>query len=323
MSRKSIQDAVIQWDGKPISKPGIYANVGMSAYHGQICVGPSLSSTQIRTGEKRSLKHAYKDWSGNPNRPEPEEKAHFSFGRFVHDMAAQDEASLAENFAIRPEEFDSYRTKAAKAWKAQQWAEGRSCLTPQDVEAAAGLISTLAQHPTVKAGILHGLVEHSIFWIDEETGIWCKARPDVIPVDSGLMIDLKTCRDASPEAARRSIGEYAYHIQGAMGMEGLETLGFPMEQFVLLFIETEDPWGINHKPLPQHDIEYGHRQLRRQLLKWREAFDTGVWPDYEDDEVEGGLPKWYRERLAWEAENGLLPTINPIERQPADEEGIG
>ena len=36
----------------------------------------------------------------------------------------------------------------------------------------------LAAHPIVQAGILYGEVEQSMLWKDEETGLWCRARPE-------------------------------------------------------------------------------------------------------------------------------------------------
>lgn len=319
---RDIQSIVRPWDGKIISEPGIVSGVPMGFYHSQCCIGPSVSSSQIRTVEKRSLKHAYKDWSGNPNREPPEDKPHFGFGRYVHDVAAEDHEALAKNFSIRPDKWDSWRTKDAKAWRAQEILDGRSVMTPEDVVAAQGLIAELQAHPTIRAGILQGLVEHSIFWIDADTGIWCKSRPDVIPVDSGMVVDLKTTTDASPAAVRRAIGEWSYHIQLGMVHEGLMSFGYLMEEFVLLFIEKEDPWGINHKPLPSHDIDYGRRQLRRTLDRWKVALDTGEWEGYQDDEVEGGLPDWYRKRLAWEAEHKLLPEVSNPLSTPTEEEGV-
>lgn len=315
MSR-DIKSAVRKWDGKVISEPGIYSGVPMEFYHSQCCVGPSVSSSNIRKSEDRSLKHAYREWSGNPNRKPEEDKPHFGFGRALHEIATGNREEFERSFAVRPPEFDSYRTKAAQAWRAEQALAGRSCLTPEDMEALTGMVAELRAHPNIQAGILTGLIEHSIFWQDEETGIWCKSRPDVIPADGGMVVDAKSTTDASRRGCEKAVTEFGYHIQLGMVDEGLKALGLPpAEEYVLLFVEKADPWALNHKPLPFYDIEYGRRQLRRQLRTWATAIETGIWPGYEDDEVEGGLQKWKRDQLKWEAENHLLPKLLDAEEE--------
>lgn len=302
--------------GELISKPGIYRNVPMSVYHSQCCVGPSVSSSNIRKSEDRSPLHAYREWSGNPNRKPEEDKPHFGFGRALHEVATGDREEFERLFVVRPPEFDSYRTKAAQQWRAGVMLDGKTPLLPEEMEAMAGIMDQLASHPNIQAGILTGLIEHSIFWQDAETGIWCKSRPDVIPIGGGLVVDLKTTTDASRRGCEKAITELGYHIQLGMVDEGLKALGLPpAEEYVLLFVEKADPWALNHKPLPYHDIEYGRRQLRRQLRIWAQAIETGVWPGYEDDEVAGGLQKWKREQLAWEAENKLLPPLLDAEEE--------
>ncbi|NBO40554.1 MAG: hypothetical protein EBU92_03265, partial [Betaproteobacteria bacterium] len=46
-------------------------------------------------------------------------------------------------------------------------------------------------------------IENSMFWTDQETGIECRARPDIIRPD-GLIVDLKTTQDAGASAFAKS-----------------------------------------------------------------------------------------------------------------------
>lgn len=308
----SIQDAVIPWDGKMITTPGIYSGVPMPFYHSQCCDGPSLSSSNIRKAEARNMEHAFKDWSGNPAYVPPPDTDFFGFGRMVHDIAAGDE-TFRERFTVRPERWDSWRTKDAKEWRALRRLDGFTCLTPDQYVAAGSLIEKLHRHPVVQDGILRGLVEHSIFWKDEATGLWCKARPDVIPLADRMVADLKTTTDASLPMCVNAISKNGYHIQMAMIAEGLEVLGYPMEEFVLIFIESEDPHSINHKPLEDYAINFGRRQLRRTLDKWADALATGDWPGYEDDQVAVGLSENHRKALSRQSDDGSLPEIPGVD----------
>lgn len=317
MTRPAIQSTVRNYvPGELISTPGIYRNVPMHVYHAQCCIGPSVSSSNIRKAESRNMEHAFEEWSGNPDYVAPTDVAHFAEGRMIHDMAG--EAHEFENrFRVRPEEFDNYLTKAAKAWKAQAILDGFTPLSPDQLEMGKAVIRKLQAHPTIQAGILHGLVEHSIFWIDEATGLWCKARPDVIPIDSGMVVDLKTTTDASLGKCIKAISEYQYHIQMALIKEGLAALGYPMSDFVLLFVEKSRPYSINHKPVATWAIEYGQMQIRRTLDRWAECLEAGEWTGYEDDEVEIGLADWQAKSLKKQLEEGRLPRLNAAHEEEA------
>jgi hypothetical protein len=192
------------------------------------------------------------------------------------------------------------------------------------------MMMQLSYHPTIQAGILNGLVEHSIFWFEdiatangEIIRVWFKARPDVIPLDSRMGVDLKTTTDASGIACRRAITDYGYHIQLGMIHEGLEKVAsWRLEDHVLVFIEKADPWAVNIKPIPDVDIEYGRRQLLRASRKFAQAISDNIWHGYDDDEVEGGLMPYARDRLAKEAETKLLPELPMPSAPQAEEEGF-
>lgn len=305
--------------GELISVPGIYRNVPMDVYQGQCCIGPSISSGGVRTIDSKNPKIFYRDWSGNPNRKEKKEVAHFGFGRAVHHLAAG-ETAFAEQFRVRPTEWDSWRTGDAKKWRAAQELAKFTVLTPEDVEAIRGVAASLNEHPTIMAGILQGLIEHSIFWKDWKTGVWLKARPDVIPVDSAMIVDLKTAADASAISCRRSIADFGYHIQMAMIDAGLQaTANFRADAFVDLFVEKDDPWCINHKPISAFAMQRGHQQLRRGVDGFAWCLKNDQWPGYDDDEVEAELPKWYLDRLKYEEEHGLLPKFSECFPSAEDE----
>lgn len=303
--------------GMVITEPGIYRDVPMSRYHCEdgveICNAPSISSSGIRTIETASLLHYYDSSHLNPDREPPESKPHFSLGKAVHHLAAG-EKDFAKHFVVRPAQFDSWRTKDSKAWRAAQEEEGKSVLVPDDIEVIRGVARSLENHPTIMAGILEGLIEHSIFWRrsfiveGERVVVWCKARPDVLTINANIVVDLKTTANADPHAVRRTIGEFLYNVQLGMVHDGiLATTGRVLTDHILPFVETKRPYAINIKPLSPLSIEYGRRQLERGLGKFARAVHTNAWDGYEDDEVEAGLPIYLSQRLHEQHEKGLLP----------------
>lgn len=303
--------------GMIITEPGIYRDVPMARYHCEdgveICAGPSISSSGIRTIENESLLHYFDTSHLNPDREPPESKPHFSLGKAVHHLAAG-EKDFREHFVVRPAEYDSWRTKKAKEWRAQAEKDGKNVLIPDDIAVIRGIAKSLENHPTIMAGILEGLIEHSIFWRrafiveGKRVVVWCKARPDVLTIAASIVVDLKTTADASAQKVRRSIADLSYHIQLGMVHDGiLATTGRVLTDHILPFVETKRPYAINIKPLSPLAIEYGRRQLERGLGKFARAVGTDCWDGYEDDEVEADLPVYLKDRLSKEAEKGLLP----------------
>lgn len=302
--------------GQKITQPGIYSGVPLDAYHHDLCDGPSVSHSILWKVESKSAKHAWDVWYGNPDRAPPEDKPHLALGRAIHHLAAG-ESQFLKHFVVRPPKWDSWRKDEAKAWRAERIREGFDVLTPDDVDAIRGVAAAMNQHPTIQAGILKGLVECTIVWKDPVTGLWVKSRPDVIPLDAPMGADLKSTTDASAKSVTNKISDFGYHMQMAIADEGLwQVAGHEVKDHVLIFVEVGRPYGVNVKPLPDYDIDYGRRQFRRSLDIFAECLKTGEWTGFRDDDMEGGLSDRYRKFLAWQSENNLLPKIEG--RTPRD-----
>jgi hypothetical protein len=266
--------------------------------------------------ETRTAKHAYDRWYGNPDRDTDTDAPNLALGRAIHHLAAG-EAQFAKYFAVRPAKFDSWRTKEAQAWRGDQVRLNMGVLTPEDVDTIHGVAKAMNEHPTVQAGILKGLVEMTIVWRDPVTGLWVKSRPDVIPLDSRMIADLKSTADASLPKVTNRITDFGYHMQLAMADEGLwQIAGWEASDHVLVYVETSRPYCMNVKPIPIYDIDYGRAQFRRSLDIFAECLKSGEWTGYRDDDVEAGLSSRYRELLAYQAKHGQL--VMQDGRQPRD-----
>jgi hypothetical protein len=290
---KGISMKIQDWNGEPISAPGIYRNVSIEKYHsGKLCVGPSISSSGLRTIFAESEAHFYDTWPLNPDRAPPKEAAHFSLGRAVH-HALLGEAFFTETFVVRPEEiFDPKEDKGngkvvpwngnravCKNWMAEAQGLGKTVLTPADLEKIKGIALSLGKEPMVRAGALNGHIECTMAWPDAETGVWLLARPDVIPTDSGDFVDIKTSSSVLYNDMVRTIGDYGYHQQGALIAEGYKVLtGRDISTFSLYFVESSRPHCARMVQLKDHDLLLGRQQNRNALRRFVEALNSGVWP---------------------------------------------
>lgn len=255
--------------GTKIAKRGVYTGVPMEVYHGDLCIGPSVSSSGLRKLFIESPAHYFKDSYLNPTR-EPEKASEaLALGRAAHHLLLGEEAFSTE-FVVRPDKFDSWRTKESQVWKAAQEAEGRTVLLPNQIEVIRGMAHALAEHPLIEAGILNGEIEQSMVWQDRETGIWLKGHPDAIPTDSGDFADLKTTVNFGWDLDR-DISKYRYDMQGALvGMGYRELFGREMTSFNFVFVEKEAPYSIEVLSLTTEDLQAAEQDIRTALatMKW-------------------------------------------------------
>ena len=292
---------VIRWDGEKIAKPGLYSGIPMDAYHGDLCVGPSISSGGLRTIFNQSPAHYYDESYLNPDREEREDNAALILGRATHHLLLG-ESDFAKHFVIRPDElngkaWNSNRTDC-KEWLAAVAAEHLTVLKGEQVTAIRGMSKSLSANPMINHGILNGLIEHSLVWQDEETGIWLKSRPDAIPTDSADFSDLKTAYDVSDDGITRAIGGNGYHMQaGLIGMASRAVLKMAMQTFTLVFVEKARPHCVRVVTLKPADLALGERQIRAALRIFKRCVETGSWPGpggHQKDAVYVELREWDR-----------------------------
>lgn len=289
----------IPWDGKAITKPGIYSNIPLDAYHSAtICDGHSVSSSMLRTIDAKSPAHMYARWAGNPDRVEDDDKNHFTLGRALHHLVLG-ERFFANLFCEQPDAYPDQKTGELKKWTyaagyCKEWRlarkkEGRSILTPDQIRRLKGMAIELGANPIVRAGALNGLIERSIFFKDKDTGLWIKVRPDSIPGDSGDFVDLKTTTSVVWTDLVRTIGDYGYHMQGALIRRAArEVLKIERPTFALVFQESEVPHCTRVVTVKDAELDRGDRQNEVAIRTFAACLKAKRWPgpggDREDAE---------------------------------------
>ena len=183
----------------------------------------------------------------------------------------KEEADRAELERLRAEaaEREARERAEAEAKAAAEAAERQR----QEAEARA------ARAAEEEQARIDGHVERSLIWKDEETGIWLKSRPDVIPNSSGDYADLKTTVSVATKALEQSLSSYDYPMQGALvGMASEAVLGIPMQSFTLVWVEKTAPFCVRVTTLTPDDLERGRMQVRSALRTMARCLDSGEWP---------------------------------------------
>lgn len=300
----------------PIKKPGIYSGVPLSVYHSDAFTpSMSVSSSNLRTAWSKSPAHMFAKWAHNPNRIEDggDETKWMRFGRAAHHLFLGED-DFSTQFVMQPGQYSDAKTgeikpwsnnaNVCRAWHGQQRDAGRTVLTQNELDKVLPMVANLKLDPLVSSGALRGLVEHSMVAQDNETGLWLKSRPDVIPHD-GDYVDLKMTSDVTDLAIMGSLKNFGYHMQGGLVWEVCEQLGLPFTSFTLLLIETEPPYCVRAVPLTDDDLSRGRLQCRAMLRLTRACIDKGHWPGPGEGELRP-IPLGTAERVSIDARLAVL-----------------
>lgn len=186
------------------------------------------------------------------------------------------------------------RTKAGK----EIWEEfttlnaGKTIITEDEFTKLSDIAIAIGEHAGART-LLDGDIgiEHSLFWSDEETGIQCRARPDIIRPD-GIIVDLKTTQDAGASAFSKSCGQFRYHVQAAFYMDGLAAQGVDVQGFAFIAVEKDAPHLVATYICDRTMLEIGRQAYQADLRTYAECKSTGIYPGYPQTIEEITLPRW-------------------------------
>ena len=200
-------------------------------------------------------------------------------GSLFHGMVLEPERG---KIAVAP--VCDKRTKEGKAtWEAFCIENtGAEIVTADEGEMLNGMAESIRKHPAASA-LLNGdgTAEGSCFWFDERSGELCRCRPDKYRQDLGIIVDLKTTEDASPEGFARSIWKYAYHRQAALYMDGVEaTTGDIIKGFVFVAVEKSAPYAVGVYRLDMQGEEAGRVSYQGLLLDLADCKVNRNFPAY-------------------------------------------
>lgn len=181
-------------------------------------------------------------------------------------------------------ESKGYQSQDAKDQRDAAYASGKIPLLSEEHEMVKAMRDVLAEHPIGRAAFLRGKAEQSIFWRDQEFGIWCRTRPDWIPEASRYLINWKSAASAHPEDIAKQIFNLGYFAKSAWEMDGIEAAtGTRPERFCLLVQAKASPYLITPVWLHPEDLAWGAvlNRYARGVYAWCRERDE--WPGYQPD----------------------------------------
>ncbi len=210
----------------------------------------------------------------------------------VFHAAVLEPDSLSDIVAVAPEV--DRRTKDGKTLWAQfeREAHGKIILKQAEYDQIDEMVMALMAHDEASRLIrMNGLTEVSCFWADYR-GFGCKCRPDRITPD-GIVLDLKSTEDASPDGFARACAQYKYHWQAAWYLDGLTAAsGYQHDDFRLIAVEKKPPYGVGAYQMPRVYIDIAREQIAPLLDLYKRCREEDSWPGYSNKTEVLQMPVW-------------------------------
>ena len=168
-------------------------------------------------------------------------------------------------------------------------------MTDEEMDKLEGMLKALKRHKEAVNILKHGIPEVSGYYVDPETGILCKIRPDFYHVSVKLraLLDLKTAADCTKRRFQSVIYDRKYHLSLAMYCEGIKIItGEDVQYPVLLAIEKLAPYEIAGYVADKEMMAKGSEDYHHCLRTLKHCMTTNLWPGYQSKFEDIGLPSW-------------------------------
>jgi hypothetical protein len=266
-------------------------------YHADPCPAPSLSSTLARALLKQSPRHA---WTASPRLNPDHEPRHseaFDIGHVAHAIV------LGKGAAFDVIDAPNWTGKAAREARDDARARGRVPILAEQHERAQRMAYEAAG-ALADMRLDLGKLQREVCAFAEIDGIWCRAMLDAWDAKNHVIYDYKTCEDASPDAALRSVCSYGYDLQAAHYQAVVKAITGQSPAFFFIFQEKAPPHEVSVISLcddmgDEADFMAGARDdIARARAIWRDCLARDHWPGYPRVVATLGAPAWHTIRRA-------------------------
>lgn len=195
-----------------------------------------------------------------------------------------------------------WRSKDAREQRDAAYAAGKTPLLIADAAVVESMADAVKNHDTARHLFVGGAAEVSAFWVDEQTGVPCKARFDYLPdVQEGrrlIVPDLKSAVSADPSEFSRAAARFGYVMQQDWYSDGLRHLGIAADPaFLFVVVEKEAPHitVVGQFATPE-DVALSAAANDKARRLYRDCLAADTWPGY-PGVTELELPTWHRYAL--------------------------
>lgn len=271
-----------------ITEPGVYEAVPEAVYHADPVEAGSLSSSGARLLLPPSCPAMFLHRLTSPRMSDA-----LDLGSAAHALV------LGTGWPLGVVDAEDWRTKKAQTERKRMREAGQIPLLRPQFEQVRAMADALAAHP-IASVLLHpdaGTAEASLFWVDERSGVWRRARLDWLPRPSSgrlIVTDYKTADSANPDSFARQAANLGYHQQAAWYLDAVEALRLGEEPALVFVVQEKSaPYLVSVVQLDATAMRIGRSLNRKAIDVYAACVEAGEWPGYAADVVLASLPAWY------------------------------
>jgi exodeoxyribonuclease VIII len=287
----------------PAVQPGVYDNIQAEDYHR--ILGLTKSGLMMM---RKSPAHFW-HWMTSPS--DPSTKA-MHIGTATH-LAVFEPEKWNDEIIVVPEDAPKKPTKAqmdAKkpsedavasiAWwkKFNEEAGNKIILTSEEEATVRAMSAMVRNNAEVLPYLIHpsAKIETSIVSVEKVKGldIVCKGRCDLITMDNTVILDLKTCEDASAEGFSKSFMSFGYWMQAAHYIAICRASGIPIERFLFVAVEKNPPYCTAVYELDAESLEKAFLIRQRLMENLSDCIARNEFPAYTKGVNALTMPPWIR-----------------------------
>lgn len=256
---------------------GLHHGVESRKYHALDALNSSSLPALAQSGAH------FKALKENPFEPTPAMR----LGSAVHSMTLED--GLVTGSVLR----SPAASRASKAHKDFEAANpGKIILLEDEFAAAVSMMVSIENHELANAFLSEGVSEVTALW-ETENGIKCKARADYWRESIGVIVDLKTSRDASKEAFERTVLDRRYHWQSAWYLDGFsKATNRELRTFVHIVVENTPPYAVACYALDEAALDKAREDIQKLLARYSDCIHSGDFKGYPKDLQMISLPHY-------------------------------
>ena len=294
--------------------PGIYPDIPDEIYHSIDRASSSKLRKLVAEYTPAHIKQETED------QEEEETTEALNFGSALHLALLQPHLvdTAIGPAPINPKTSNPYG-RNTQAWEKETAGDSRILLGPDEVDKLAAMLESVYAKKAARDLLeMVGPRESTLLWDEpvlvdttrepEKIMLPCKARPDIWGQDLGILVDVKTTRDARRRIFNNDVIGLGYYVQGAFYLRAAERVCHesqvlvPPDKFVMILVEKAPPYLVAVRNLfaqpemmlvANRDLEYPLQQMAR-------AYQSGEWPGYSDEIEDVELPGWKMREVAYE-----------------------
>lgn len=273
-----------------ITEPGIFTDVPESDYYLDPCPLPSLTQSIAKVLIDHSALHARAEHPRFAEPDEPEDEPE-KYDKAKAIGTAAHKALIGRGKELAIEDFSSWQTKEAKAFKAAALESGKTPILTKhmnvahkmvlaarlQIAEAANLLDEPALHQAFKEGSGEVVVAAQV------DGIWMRSLIDWM-VNPRLLFDFKTTGlSVAPHAIDNLMSNAGWPIQGATQERILDVIdpeGAGRRRHFFVAQENYKPFALTIHELPEATLTMGRKMLACAENIWRDAMKHDRWTGY-------------------------------------------